>query len=65
MEPLTMFLISTIIKKLVYPSVRPSLKKSIDDPDKQWDDVAMGAADEVFNYREKRRKKDGNRNRTV
>ena len=64
MEPLTMFLIGTIIKKIVYPLIRPSLKKSIDDPDKVWDDVAMGAADEIFNYN-KRRREDGNRNRTI
>jgi len=56
MEPITIFLVSALVRKFIYPLIRPHLKKAINDKDKEWDDVTMKAADEIFNYQEKRRK---------
>ena len=32
-------------------SLRPILLKAIDDPDTDWDDVAMDIIDSIFNYK--------------
>lgn len=30
--------------------IRPLIKKAIDDPSTDWDDIALGILDKIFNY---------------
>jgi hypothetical protein len=32
--------------------LRALVKKAIDDPDTDWDDIALGILDKIFNYNE-------------
>lgn len=32
--------------------LRDLVKKSIDDPDTDWDDIALGILDKIFNFSE-------------
>ena len=42
-----------MIMKVVYKHlIRPLVKKAIDDPDEDWDDVAMEILDRLFGYTE-------------
>ena len=41
------------IAKLAYGSIlRDLLKKSIDDPDTEWDDIVLSICDKIFEYTE-------------
>ena len=40
------------VAKALYNVMRPILKKAIDDPDQEWDDRLMAAADAFFGWDE-------------
>lgn len=41
-----------VIAKALYSVIRPILKKAVDDPDEEWDDLLLGICDMVFGYKE-------------
>jgi len=38
------------ILRAMYPGMRPVLKKAVDDPKEDWDDILMGTADLIFGH---------------
>ena len=42
-----------MILKAIYPTMRPILKKAVNDPDQDWDDVLMSVLDKILGYEEK------------
>lgn len=44
-----------IAKHFVYPVIRKSLKKKVEDNDYKWDDEMLFGIDEVFDYSEHKR----------
>ena len=40
------------ILKAIYPMMRPILKKAVNDPDQEWDDLLMSILDKVLGHEE-------------
>lgn len=39
------------IAKALYAIMRPILKKAVNDPDADWDDILMRVADAIFEWK--------------